>query len=242
MTGPMHTPLTCDEADDLAGAWGLGALDRGEADVVASHLDACDRPHEELRAAAGAGLLLEASLEPIEPSPGLRGRIMDSIGAGLAPSPPAEVPWYRRQWMPRVAALAAAAAIVGLAAWNLQLRGALEERQAELQRVASALSGGSAPVAVTGSAGNGLLVTGDDGPILVAGVPPPEPGSLYEMWLIDAEGTPVAVGTFIPGAEDELVIARLERSVEGFATFAVTMEDERVDAPTGDPVLAAPLS
>jgi anti-sigma-K factor RskA len=237
----MRTPLTCDEADELAGAWGLGALDRAEADAIRSHLDTCDRPHEELRAAPGAGAVLEASLEPIQPSPALRGRIMDSIGRGPAPAPSA-TPWYRREWLPRVAALAAAAAIVGLAVWNIQLRGTLDDREAELQRVASALSSGGAPVAVSGTAGNGLLITGEDGPILVAGVPAPEPGLLYEMWLIDEAGAPVAVGTFSPGTDDELVIARLERSVEGFATFAVTVEEERVEAPTGDPVLVAPLS
>jgi anti-sigma-K factor RskA len=246
MTEPMRPPLTCDQADELAGAWGLGALDPEEADAVASHLASCDRPHEELRAAPGAGSVLDVALEPIAPSPGLRGRVMDSIGAmprATHPPPePAPMPWYRRGWVPRVAALAAAAAIVGLAVWNVQLRGELGDREAELRQVASALSRGGTAVAVSGPAGNGLLVAGEEGPILVAGVPVPEPGHLYEMWLIDDEGTPVAVGTFTPGADDELVIARLEQSTEGFATFAVTVEQERVDAPTSDPVLVAPLS
>jgi anti-sigma-K factor RskA len=152
------------------------------------------------------------------------------------------VPWYRRQWVPRVAALAAAAAIVALAVWNIQLRGELQDRESELRRVASVLSRGGNAIAVSGPAGTGLLVAGEEGPILVAGVPVPEAGHLYEMWLIDDEGTPVAVGTFTPGADDELVIARLEHSTEGFATFAVTVERERVDAPTSDPVLVAPLS
>jgi anti-sigma-K factor RskA len=242
----MRPPLTCDEADELTGAWGLGALDPEEADAVASHLASCDRPHAELRAAPGAGLVLDAALEPIPPGPGLRNRIMDSIGAiPRAPEPGpgrAPLPWYRRQWVPRVAALAAAAAIVGLAAWNIQLRGELRDRESELRQVASALSRGDTAIAVSGPAGNGLLVAGEDGPILIAGVPPPEPGHLYEMWLIDDEGTPVAVGTFTPGADDELVIARLERSTEGFATFAVTVEQQRVETPTSEPVLVAPLS
>jgi anti-sigma-K factor RskA len=246
MTGPMRPPLTCDEADELAGAWGLGALDPEETDAVASHLASCDRPHEELRAAPGAGMVLDAALEPIPPSPELRNRVMDSIGATpRAPEPvpePAPVPWYRRQWVPRVAALAAAAAIVALAVWNIQLRGELQDRESELRQVASVLSRGGNAIAVSGPAGTGLLVAGEEGPILVAGVPVPEAGHLYEMWLIDDEGTPVAVGTFTPGADDELVIARLEHSTEGFATFAVTVERERVDAPTSDPVLVAPLS
>jgi anti-sigma-K factor RskA len=242
MTEPTHAPMTCDQADELAGAWGLGALDTAEADAVAAHLDSCDRPHSELRAAPGAAVVLEASLEPIQPSSGLRDRVMGSIGAQPRLAPPASVPWYRREWLPRVAAVAAAAVIVALAAWNLQLRGELGDHEAELRQVASALSSGGPTVNVTGSAGTGILVTGENGPILVAGVPAPDPGQLYEMWLIDEAGTPVAVGTFTPGDDDELVIARLERPVTGFATFAVTVEQERVDAPTTDPVLVAPLT
>ncbi len=242
MTEPMRPLLTCDEADELAGAWGLGALDRTEADEVASHLASCDRPHEELHAAAGAGSVLEAALEPIQPSAGLRDRVMDSIGAAPIAPQPAPAPWYRREWVPRVAALAAAAAIVGLAVWNVQLRGELGDREAELRQVASALSSGGPAITVSGPAGNGLLVTSQDGPILVAGVPPPEPGHLYEMWLIDEAGLPVAVGTFTLADDDELVIAQLERATTGFVTFAVTVEQERVEAPTTDPVLVAPLS
>lgn len=235
-------PLTCDEADALAGAWGLGALERDEAAAVSAHLATCDRPHEELRAAIGAGSVLDAALEPMPPSAGLRARIMSSIGEEQTPRPAAGLPWYRRAWVPRLAAGVAAAAIVGLVAWNVQLRGQLEDRDAELRQVAAALSSGGAARSVTGSAGGGVLVIGEEGPLLVADVEPVDAGRLYEMWLIDATGTPVSVGTFQPAEGDALVIAQLEQPLEGFATFAVTVEDARVDAPTSDPVLVAPLT
>jgi anti-sigma-K factor RskA len=239
MTEPMRPRLTCHEADALAGAWGLGALDLDEAREVTDHLATCDRPHAELRAAPGAGSVLEAALEPVEPSPGLRGRIMDSIGVQGEPRASAIVPWYRA-WLPRAAGLAVAAAIVGLAVWNVQLRGDLDQRRAELQRVAAALSSGGPSYEVAGAAGNGLLITGEEGPIFVAALPRPDDDELYEMWLIGASG-PVAVGTFVPREQDVLVIAPLERDLGGFETFAITVEAERVDAPTGDPVLLAAL-
>lgn len=237
MTGPMPQRFTCDEADALAGAWGLDALDPDEARAVADHLATCDRPHAELRAAPGAGAVVAAVLDPVQPSAGLRDRIMTSIGADTPAA--TRAPWYRA-WLPRAAGLAAAAAIVALVAWNVQLRGELDTRQDALERVAAALSSGGPTYEVSGTAGGGLLVTGADGPVFVAGLPVPEGDDIYEMWLIGPSG-PVAAGTFRPGEEDVLVVAPLEGSLEGFETFAVTVEAERVSAPTGDPVLVAAL-
>jgi hypothetical protein len=236
MTGPMPPRFTCDEADALAGAWGLDALDADESRAVAEHLATCDQPHLELRAAPGAGVVLEAALDPVRPSAGLRDRIMTSIGAE-----PAVVrePWYR-SWLPRAAGFAAAAAVVALLAWNVQLRGELDQRQDALERVAAALSSGGPTYEVSGTAGGGLLVIGEDGPVFVAGLPVPEGGDIYEMWLIGPSG-PVAAGTFRPGTDDVLVVAPLERSLEGYETFAVTVEAERVAAPTGEPILVAAL-
>jgi anti-sigma-K factor RskA len=235
-------PLSCDAADELAGAWAVGALDVHDARAVTDHLATCDRPHAELRANPGVGVVLEAALEPVEPSAGLRQRIMTSIGAEMAdrdlPAAPAGA-WYRG-WLPRVAGVAAAAAILALAAWNLQLWSELDTRQDALVRVAAALRSGGPTYDVTGSAGGGLLVIGDEGPVLVAGLPVPEGDAIYEMWLIGEAG-PTAAGTFRPGADDVLVVAPLDGSLEGYTTFAVTVEAAPVSAPTGEPVLVAAL-
>jgi anti-sigma-K factor RskA len=235
--------LSCDEADALAGAWGLDALDADEAAAVAEHLETCDQPHAELRALPGAGALLTGALDPIQPSPGLRDRVMRSIGEGPAGARVIELdaPRQRPSWLPRaVAGLAVAAAVV-LAVWNVGLRAELEHRDAQLQEVAAALSTGGPAFSVSGSVGGGVLVTGDDGPVLVADVEPPGDGLLYALWLIGPDGAPVAVGTFAPEANEAFAIVPLDRSLEGFATFAVTREAGPVDAPTSDPVLATSL-
>ena len=186
----------------------------------------------------GAGALLAAALEPIPPSPALRDRVMRSIGEGTVELEPAR---QRQSWLPRVVAGLAVAAAVVLAVWNVGLRTELENRDAQLQEVAAALTAGGAAVSVSGSAGGGVLVTGVDGPVLVADVEPPGEGLLYALWLIGPDGPPVAVGTFTPEADDAFAIVPLDRSLEGFATFAVTREAGPVDAPTSDPVLVASL-
>jgi anti-sigma-K factor RskA len=242
MTDRAPTPLSCDEADALAGAWGLGALDADEAVALAAHLETCDRPHAELREVAGVEVVLAAALESIQPSAGLRERVMATIGAGPEPARQTALPARRtRPWFaPALAGLAAAAAIV-LAVWNVQLNGQIAERDARLREVAAALSTGGPVVSVSGTAGGGVLVTGEDGPVFVGLVEPPGEGMLYEMWLIGPDGVPVAVGTFEPDDDEGLAVVQLERPLEGFTTFAVTRERSRVDAPTAEPVLAASI-
>ena len=235
--------LTCDEADALAGAWGLDVLEADEAAAVAEHLETCQQPHAELRASAGAGAVLAAALEPIQPSPGLRDRVMRSIAAAPADGQVIQLDARRERpsWLPRaIAGLAVAAALV-LAVWNLGLRGELDERDAQLREVAAALSAGGQAYSVSGSIGGGVLVTGDDGPVFVADLEPPGQDLLYALWLIGPDDVPVPVGTFTPETGEAFAIVPLDRSLEGFATFAVTRERGRVDAPTGDPVLATAL-
>ncbi|MGH2457218.1 MAG: anti-sigma factor, partial [Candidatus Limnocylindria bacterium] len=144
----------------------------------------------------------------------------------------------RRWGLPALAGLAVAAALA-LAAWNVQLTSDLRGREADLERVAAAIAAGEAAHRASGSAGSGYLIDAVS-PVLVATLPPAPDGHLYEMWLLDAAGAPVAVGTF--SATDRVVVVELERGLSGFTTFAVTVERARVSAPTGDPVLLAPLS
>lgn len=233
--------FTCESADDLAGAWALDALEPEESAAMAEHLRTCDRPHAELREAHGAGAVLAASLEPIDPDPSLRARLMRSIDAQPAPMVDLTARRERASWLPRaVAGLAAAAAIV-LAVWNVGLQGQLADRDARLRELAAAIGTGGQAYAVSGDVGGGVLVEGRDGPVFLADLAPPDAGMLYALWLIGPDGAPVPVGTFQPIAGDAVAIVPVEGSLEGFATFAVTVEEGPVDAPTTDPVLATSL-
>jgi hypothetical protein len=50
----------------------------------------------------------------------------------------------------------------------------------------------------------------------------------------------VAVGT-LTSTEDAVAVVQLERDLSGFSIFAVTVEAERVAAPSSDPVILGVL-
>jgi len=240
---PDVTMLDCDTVDAVAGAWALGALPADEERSVAQHLATCDRAHEEIRRAVEAADVLPLSLPEEDASPALRTRIMRSIDAQVPADrgvQPIALRGESRSWMMPSFAGLAAAAVLALAIWNVQLRSELGDQQASLARLAGAVAAGSAAYRASGSVGIGYLIDAEN-PVLVASLPAAPAGRLYEMWLLDASGAPVAVGTFAADTHAGLTIAQLERPLAGFATFAITVEPRRVDAPSGKPVLAASL-
>jgi anti-sigma-K factor RskA len=250
----MSDEMTHEAIDELAGAFALGALDADEMAAVRAHLATCDQPHVELREAFPAADVLAASLEPIDPSPALRDRLMSTLErvqqADRAPVAEVKPPWPRPGWFdwisPRVArplAVAAVAAAIALGALNVGLRSDLEKRDAALRAVAAAIANGQTAFRVDGSAGRGYVVDtpGVGASLVVADLKSLPADRLYELWLLDAAGTPVAVGTFTD-TSGAVAVLPVEKDLSGYATFAVTVETQRVDVPTTTPVMVGDLT
>ena len=250
--------MTHAEVDELAAAFALGALDPAEEAAMRAHLADCQEPHVEVREALGAGLVMAESLEPVAPSAALRDRLMATVermpqAHRPAISPPkaarASVPGARRGWLdwlsPRIArpvALAALAALVAVGAWNLNLQSQIAQRDAALRAVANAIAAGQAAFRVEGEAGRGYVVDtpGEGGALVVTDLADLPPDRIYELWLLNPAGAPVAVGTFTP-SEDAVAVVQVERDFTGYSIFAVTVEAERVAAPSGEPVMLGVL-
>jgi anti-sigma-K factor RskA len=243
--------MTCENVEELSAAFALGALDPDEEAAVRAHLLDCQEEHLELREALGAGVVMTESLEPVAPSGALRDRLMTTIertpqAPRAAVNPPATAATAatvaRRGWLdwlsPRVArpvAVAAVAALVAIGAWNLSLQSQLGQRDAALRAVANAISSGQAAFRVEGDAGRGYVVEtpGEGAALVVADLARLPADRLYELWLIDPAGTPVAVGTII-STDGAVAVVPLERDLTGFTIFAVTVEAERVAAPSNN--------
>jgi anti-sigma-K factor RskA len=143
--------------------------------------------------------------------------------------------WLGGGWARGMAA-AAVVAVIALGAWNIGLQGQLSASR----QVAQAVADAEAVHTVSGDAGRGLLLDTGSGAAFVAASMDDLPNDrVYEAWLIPADGAPVAVGVFRPG--DGPMLVQLDDPLDGYATFALTVERERVDAPTGAPVLAFSL-
>jgi anti-sigma-K factor RskA len=245
--------MTCMTADELAGAYALGALEPEEEQAVAEHLRSCEREHAELRRATEAAAMLAAAIDPVEAPSSLRDRILATADmtpqdhrlptAGAAgQAEPVEPPressrgWWQVAPLATGLAAVALAAAVGLGAWNLSLSQQLADREATLRSIAAA----DAAFPVSGSGGTGwILQTADRAVFLAEELAELPADRIYELWLIDPDGSPTAVGVIEQTAG--LTIVELERSLDAATAFAVTIEAERVESPTSDPVLIAPL-
>ncbi len=254
------TRLSCADVDEIGGAYLFGGVDHDEQLAVDEHLAACREPHAELRAGV-SGELLAIGLEPVEPSPELRQRLMATI-AGMpqehavlaAPMTVMAKPAERRrlaepaaprrgffEWMgngwARGMAAAAVVAVIALGAWNIGLQGRLSASE----QVAQAIAGADTVRSVSGDAGRGILLqTGSAASFVATDMTGLPSDQLYEAWLIPADGAPLAVGVFRP--DNGPLLVQLDDGLDGFATFALTVEQGRVDTPTGAPVLVASLS
>ncbi len=76
--------LSCDEVRDLAPLFVTLALDVDEMGAVRDHLVTCAHPHPELAELGEAATVLLETVEPAEPSAGLRERLMAAAAADLA--------------------------------------------------------------------------------------------------------------------------------------------------------------
>jgi anti-sigma-K factor RskA len=107
-------------------------------------------------------------------------------------------------WLLRIAAVLAIAALGG---WNLLLQNQLGAAQSYERNVAAVLDAAAEPGSLTavltagGGTGSGLATVQEDGDLAIAmrDLAPTTGNSVYEAWVIGADGVPVPVGNFRVG-------------------------------------------
>jgi anti-sigma factor RsiW len=225
---------------ELTAGYALDVLDADERWAYETHLASCERCREELASFWETAEALAVAASGPAPSPGLRGRILAAAREERQVVVPLES--RRRRLTPVLGAAAAVAAVVALAVglWATQLSGDLDEARLALERERAAAAVLADPEARTVAleAGDGRLVVGEGGrAVLVLDDLDPAPaGKTYEMWIIEGE-TPVPAGIF--AGDEERDIVGVEGNVEAGNRVAVTIEDERVAAPTSPPIVAS---
>ncbi|NUS95737.1 MAG: anti-sigma factor [Nocardia sp.] len=223
----------------------------------------------EVREAMAALSVLDAQTPPAEiearilaaldSAPGARSAVRpdpphhDTSGPGAAPTEPPgpgttdELALARDRTRSRRWAVLGAAAAVVVAIGIAVGVGVVAQRGDEPTGTVTAqevLNQPDARIASTPIGTDGVLTVHVSGALGAATVsfdatPAPPPGSDYQLWLIDATGTPRSAGvlTDLPGAGDPYVT-----EFTGSDQLAITLEpDGGSPAPTSDPLAAVPL-
>jgi anti-sigma factor RsiW len=238
-SGPGH-----EHWHDATAAYLLGALDEAERAAFEEHLAGCPACREEVDQLAPAAQALPISVDPVDPPPALKARIMAevereaSLLAAAGPEadrPPAARRRRRPSWrIPRLvpAALAAGLLVVGVAIGV----GVGELQDAPERTVAAKVSG--APGATVS-----LEMNGDEGRLLARGLPAPPSGRVYQVWLKrDGHAPEPTAALFVP-SRDGAATASVPGTMEGIDQVMVTDEpDGGSPQPTGDLLAVADVS
>ena len=207
-----------DRRDELA-AYALGALDERETAELERHLEGCDRCREHLRWLDPALEVLSESVQRIEPSPGLRERLMGevradaemraAIGPAAASRPRSAVGdrWRRLLLRPAVGLAGVAIVAAGIAGW--ELRG--EDYGIE-----------TTPVVRSGEVTASIERMGDAGTLQVAGLKQLGTGQVYQAWV--QHGAEIVPSSLFAARRDGTASAAIPHYLEGADAVMVTVE------------------
>lgn len=244
----MTQPRDYQDGDllDLAVPYALHAVSDSERDEIEDRLSAAGLPvadafYDEVRAVRETMAVVSAA-SAAEPPAELRGRLLAAVADDNVRALPTRS--GARRW--RTTVLSAAAAVaVGLTAVGigLSLRPAPPAPQSTAQQVFGAPdvhtvsgaipAGGTATVVFSRDRNAGVLVMND--------VPPPSPGTVYQMWLVSPAGASSA-GTMDAKAVAPSTTAVLE-NLGGSTKLRFTVEPGSGSTqPTGQVIAELPLS
>jgi anti-sigma-K factor RskA len=233
VTDPTHFELL-----ELATPYALHAVSDDErADierqVAAAPASIASAFFEEVRAVRET-MVVVSGATLAEPPPQLRAALLAQV-ASIQPK-------QQRRWRTTALVSVAAAIVAGLTAFGVQavLRPAPTPSVAEqvmaapdVRTVSRPLANGTATVVFSRDRNAGVLVMNN--------VPPPTPGTVYQMWLIDAKG-PSSAGTMGTAAVSPSTTATLSNLGKS-TSLAFTVEPGAGSPQPTTPILAVlPLS
>ena len=217
--------MDCDEIRGDLGAYALGALEPDETQRVAAHLENCASCRHELEQLSFASELLRTPLartlatESEEAQPADRG--LSGIAAARA---------RERRRLRQGAAAAAAGGAALLAALGIAVSLATRPVDSFAPSGAAATLRPATGIAATASVRLSPRPWGTQVDLVTTRMPPLPAGAYYELWLVRADGSRVAAGSFRPTTADGRARVRLAAALPlaRVARIGVTRE-----GPTG---------
>jgi anti-sigma-K factor RskA len=228
--------MTCQECEELSGAYVLGALGEAEQEEVEAHLVQCaDCKHliQELQPIVD---MLPLAVPQIEPSPRVKAQLMAKIRS----SQPASIQQTRpqpqriRSWRMPLVAIAAVLllAFTGtMTAWNLFL----QQQLAQLAPIKTSIQGTAQG---TGAHGQITYLSQQNISIVVVqNLPALQGTQVYQGWVIQGK-QPASIGVF--NVQNGTASLDVQGDVRGYTAVAVSLEpgpQASIGAPKG-PVIA----
>jgi anti-sigma-K factor RskA len=225
-----------DHQESLA-AYALGALPEAEAERVRLHIESCRDCRSELEWLRGAVDALPASIDPVEPPPELRARVMKIVdaeaarlrSAGEPGDESARTPTRPRRWLtgPRLPVAVGVAVACLVAIVVVLVTASTSTRTVPVQITARAL---------TGRTHASLRIHAGHAQLVVSRLPVPPAGHVDELWVKRGNAAPVPAGVFVL----QTGTVTVGQSVRPGDLVLVTIEPGRGSPqPTTSPLLAA---
>ena len=226
--------MNCEEFEEVAGAFALGALPERERKAAEAHLASCDK-HPEARELLALASSLALASPPMDPPAALKSRLMEAVRAESVQ--PREAPlhdtpgpnrlsvlkrWFAGARFGYGLAAVMTVVIIGLLAWNISLQ-----------------SGNGAEtrvVAMTGQiSGQVVYVTDQKVAFMeLRGLSTLPSDKVYEVWALSKTNA-VSLGTITPAGGEAKAAMQFDASQ--YDNIAVTIERAPgVDQPTTPPI------
>ena len=233
----------CPQSADAA-AYVLGALEDDELTRYRAHIDGCAQCRSEVAELQVVVDELPASVPAITAPEGLRERILRNVrseaellnAAGHAADQPVKSgqPWYRRNDFMLGAGAAAAAGLAALVAVLIAIG---SSSHAKITVIPGKGVGAARTAEVSLKQGNGRAE------LVVAHMPPPGLGRIYEVWLVHGKEAPRPTNSLFSVTSGGSGAVDVPNSLHGVKEVLVTSEPEGGSQhPTRQPVIAVPLT
>src|SRR5215469_1232780 len=204
--------MTCEEFEELAGAYALDAVTPSEHQIAQAHLATCDKCRGLLQELSEVVALLPLAVPQVEPPVSLGERIRAAHPYESTPlAQMSEQPrrTRRRRWIPQLLAVAAVcmfSLLSGIMAWNISLTHQVTSLQQELAHVSAhqpATSGtliyrvqGTTPA--QGVSGELLYLPQQNLTVLtMSGLPRLQGLHVYQGWLLRLKGKEISTVTSV---------------------------------------------
>jgi hypothetical protein len=228
--------MTCEEFEELSGAYALEAVTPAEREAAQAHLAgcaACTRRLQELRAVVD---LLPYSAQQVNPPASLKGRLFEAIRQENTQTQPVPIPRIapsrpRRSWSTQVLAIAAVLMLVllgGMTVWNVSLQqqnSSLQQQNVSLTKEVASLQNQLAlAYGLRGSGVSGKLIYLPEQNItllVMDGLPQLHGTQVYQGWLIHGK-QPTSIGLL--SVQNGVASVIYRGTIAGYEVAAVSRE------------------